>query len=83
MRIELKDVNTDKLHDELIKAGIVPSLVESLEGITWVTVEDGQQDAVMEVVAKHNPVPVPQPVNEEEKLRIRISALEDALMELI
>lgn len=55
MKIELQNVNTCKLHDELIKVGIIPQLVESLDNITWVTVEDGEYDAVMAVVAVHNP----------------------------
>lgn len=62
MIIELKDVNTNKLHDELIAVGIIPKLVESLDNTTWVTVEDSQESAVMAVVAVHDPTPKPQPV---------------------
>ena len=69
MRIELLNVNTNKLHDELIKAGIVPSLVESLNNITWVTVEDSQQLVVMAVVATHNPIPLPISKTELETIK--------------
>jgi hypothetical protein len=55
MKIELQNVNTNKLHDELIKASIIPELIESLDNTTWVTVDDSQYDAVMAVVAVHNP----------------------------
>lgn len=79
MKIELQNVNTDKLHDELIAAGIVPSLVESLNKITWVTVEDNEQAKVMEVVSRHNPAILPKEPTELE----RLSAIEDAITMLM
>jgi hypothetical protein len=79
MKIELQNVNTNKLHDELIKARIVPSLVESLDTTTWITVEDSEESAVMEVVSKHNPSPLPQEPSELD----RLSAIEDAITMLM
>jgi len=69
MKIELQNVNTNRLHDELIKAGIVPSLVESLDNTTWITVEDIQESVLMAVVAVHNPSPLPSPKPELETIR--------------
>lgn len=68
MRIELQNVNTNKLHDEIIKAGIIPKLVEGKDTTTWVTVNDSQYDAVMAVVAAHNPTPLSQSPTVEERL---------------
>ena len=79
MRIELQSVNTNKLHDELIEAGIIPQLVESLNNTTWVTIEDSQYDATMAVVAAHNPTPLSQPPTEEERLK----SVEDAVTTLM
>ena len=75
MRIELQNVNTNKLHDELINAGVIPSLVESLGTTTWITVEDNQESAVMAVVAVHNPTPLPLNATDDK----RIVALEGAI----
>lgn len=56
IRLEFENVNTNKLHDELIVAGIVPELVESKDGITWVTVDDSEVNTVNEVAAAHDPI---------------------------
>ena len=55
MKLHFTGVNTNKLHDELVAAGIVPKLVESLDADTWITVDDSQEAAVNTVVAVHNP----------------------------
>lgn len=55
MKLRFTGVNTNKLHDELIAAGIVPQLVESLDADTWITVDDSQEAAVNAVVAVHDP----------------------------
>lgn len=66
VKLELNNVNTNKLHDELIAHGIVPVLVQSKEDTTWITVKDNQIDAVNTVVANHNPTPyLPQPTETE------------------
>lgn len=57
MKLHFTGVNTNKLHDELIAAGIVPQLVESMDADTWITVDVSQVDAVNAVVAAHNPGP--------------------------
>lgn len=55
MRLEFIEVHTNKLHDELIAANVIPQLVESLEDKTWITVEENQVEAVNAVVAVHKP----------------------------
>ena len=79
MRLELIGVNTTKLHEELIAAGIQPQMVESLENTTWITVEDAQVDALNAVVASHNPTPIPAPPSLEQ----RIQAAEAALLTMM
>ena len=80
MRIELTNVNTNKLHDELIKGGIIPSLVESLDITTWVTVQNNDEIKTMEIVALHNPIPLPQSKTELELMKERTEAVEGALV---
>lgn len=66
MRIEYTNINTNKLHDELISAGIMPLLVESLDGTTWITYADDTDMTIVDaVVAAHDPVPVVLPTQEE------------------
>jgi hypothetical protein len=59
MKLHFTNVNTNKLHDELIAAGVAPQLVESKDGDTWITVDDSQEAAVNAVVAAHNPSILP------------------------
>lgn len=74
MRLEYAGVNTNKLHDELIAAGIVPLLVESKDGTTWATFEDGADDAaIAAVVAAHDPTPAPV-VDPDAELSAAITA---------
>jgi len=82
MKIELKDVNTNKLHDELLGAGIAPKLVESKENTTWVTVDDSEEGTVMEVVVKHDPSPIPLPKTELEMLKEIVEQLVLANLEV-
>jgi len=77
MRIEFKNVNTNKLHDELINSGIIPSLVESLDSTTWVTVEDSQYDAVLAIVAVHSSSPIPQKASELDLLKTQLKEAQD------
>lgn len=80
MRTEYAGVNGNKLHDELIAAGITPVLVESLDETTWITyTEDTDMDAVQCVLAAHDPSPAPIERTDIEKLKIRTAANEDAL----
>jgi hypothetical protein len=58
MKLEFVGINTNKLHDELISAGIIPSLVENLDNKTWITVDDNQVAATNAVVAIHDPTPI-------------------------
>lgn len=66
MILHFTGVNTNKLHDELIAAGIIPQLVESKDGDTWITIDDSQEAAVNAAVAAHNPTPLPQPPTDKE-----------------
>lgn len=59
MKIELQNVNTNKLHEELIKAGVIPDLVESKDDTTWVTIGEDRYDSVMAVAVAHDPTPLP------------------------
>lgn len=60
MKVEYLNVNTNKLHDELITAGIKPLLVESLDNKTWITFKDTvDMIAVQAVIDAHNPTPLP------------------------
>ena len=79
MRLHFTGVNTNKLHDELIAAGVTTQLVESLDSDTWITVDDAQVDAVKAVVAAHDPTPATLPPTAEE----RLESLEMAMLAMI
>jgi hypothetical protein len=85
-RLHFTGVSTNKLHDELITAGIIPQLVESLGADTWITVDDSQVEAVNDVVVAHDPTPKPSPPDPDEELAAAIQAattldeLKDALL---
>lgn len=66
---EYINVNHSKLHDELINAGIVPLLVESLDDKTWITfVDDTDMTAVQAVINAHDPTPLPQEPTLEDRV---------------
>jgi len=77
----IKNVNVNKLHDELIKAGIKPFPVFELEnGDGDFTFPEGtDMELVQEVIDAHDPTPLPQPPSEKE----RLEALEQAMLEMI
>ena len=80
MRKEYNNVNTEKLHDELIKNGIKTLLVESLDNKTWITFDDDvNMDLVQQIIDAHDPTTLPQPPSEKE----RLEALEQAMLEMI
>jgi len=80
MRIEYVNVNTNKLHDELIAADINPVLVESLDEKTWITYADGtDMTAVQTVIDAHDPTPLPPEPTAQE----RLEALEAAMLEVV
>lgn len=77
MKKEYIGVNTFKLHDELINAGIVPLLVESKDDKAWITfADDVDMTAVQAVIDVHNPTPLPKEPTSEERLQ----SLEDAML---
>lgn len=77
---ELIDINTNKLHDELVVNGITPVLVESKDGVTWITFKDDTNlELVQQIVDAHDPTPLPPQPSEKE----RIEALEQAMLEMI
>lgn len=87
MKIEIKNVNPTKLHDELIKASLAPLLVENdlVQGEnvavnTWLTYpDDANVQAIQTVIDAHDSTPLQQPPTAEE----RLIALEDAMLMLI
>ena len=82
IKIELKNVNTNKIHDELIVGGITPILVESSENITWVTINDFDEIKAREIITKHNPIPIELPKSELEILKEKTILQDGAIMEL-
>ena len=63
MKLHYQNVNTNKLHDELIAAGIRPWPVESKGNDVYIGMPDDTPKEVLEQiaasVAAHNPTPVP------------------------
>ena len=87
MRIHYSNVNPNKLHDELILAGIMPVLVENdcLDGEyiaknTWITFsEDTDMTTVQAIIDAHDPTPLPQRPTLEDfllDLDFRLSLIE-------
>lgn len=79
MIITVQNVNPTKLHDELIKAGYPPLIVENdrpenQEGAasnTWLTYPGNADEvAIQAVIAAHDPTPLPQIPTTEERLQI-------------
>lgn len=80
MRIEYLNVNTNKLHDELINAEIVPLLVESKDDKTWITfADDTDMTAVQSVIEAHNPEPLPMPLTDNGILQQKVAQLEQII----
>lgn len=70
MQSEYKNVNTNKLHNELIASGIVPLLVESLDDTTWITFADGTDlTLVQAIIDVHDMTPPPMPKSENQLFR--------------
>lgn len=84
MKKEYINVNTNKLHDELINAGIAPLLVESLNEKTWITfADDVDMTAVQAVIDAHDPTPLPEPLSEIDKLKISQAEQFETILELL
>jgi hypothetical protein len=82
IKLQFENVNTNKLHDELITAGINPNLVESKDNLTWITVEESEVTTVNNIVAIHDNTPIPTPKTELEILKETIDALVLASLEV-
>ena len=84
MKLHYKGANTNKLHDELIAAGIRPWPVESRGEDTWLGMPDDTPketlDKIAAVIAAHDPAPVaaPKVISMEE----RVATLEAELAAL-
>lgn len=77
-------MNTNKLHDELINAGIMPLLVESLDDKTWITFEDDvDMTKVQAVVDSHDPTPLLDPLSEIDRLKISQAEQFETILMLI
>lgn len=84
MKKKYINVNTNKLHDELINEGINPILVESLEEKTWITfAENTDMDLVQQIIDTHDPTPLPASLSELDKLRIAQAEQFEYLLELL
>lgn len=83
----VNNVNPNKLHDELINAGLPPILVtnDRKEGQivaenTWIIFEDGtDMNLVQQIIDAHDATPLPPKPSEKE----RLEALEQAMIEMI
>lgn len=79
----IENINPNKLHDELIKNGVVPTVVkhDAVEGDylakkTWITFENGEDmDLVDKIIRKHNPTPEPPEPTEFERQQEIINTL--------
>lgn len=77
MQIHLQNVNPNKVHDELIAAGVEPVVVENdleegqyIAANTWITVPEGTDMGVVQaVIDNHDPTPLPPPLTELQKLQ--------------
>lgn len=70
MKKEYINVNANKLHNEFINAGIVPTLVQSQNDKTWITfTDDTDMQMVQQIIDAHDPTPLPQQQTEQEVLR--------------
>jgi len=82
--MQINNINPTKLHDELIKAGIIPVMVtnDAVDGDyialnTVIIFADGtDMTAVQAIIDTHDPTPLPQPPSEAEQ---RIIDLEVAM----
>lgn len=87
MKVHYSNVNPNKLHDELIKAGVIPVLVQNdlkegeyIANNTWVTFADGtDMELVQKIIDAHEPTLPAQLPTEKE----RILALEEAILVLM
>ena len=76
MKITIENINTNKLHDELIASGLAPELVESLEDTTWITFSEGtDMTAVQAIIDAHDSTPLPPQPTKEELLQQEIDEL--------
>lgn len=81
------NINPNKLHEELLAAGIIPLRVDNdmpkgayIAPNTWITYPDGtDMDKVAQVVAAHTTTPPTQPPTAEE----RLAALENAMLAIL
>lgn len=81
---EYTNVNTLKLHDELINAGIVPLFVGSKDNKTWITfADDVDITAVQAIIDAHNPEPLPPQPTEIEQLQQELAGTNAMLLEFM
>lgn len=82
-----RNVNSNKLHDELMRAGITPILVqhdrpegEYIAPNTWIDFPDGTDMSVVQaIIDAHDPTPIPPTPTAEE----RLEALELAMLDMV
>ena len=89
--INVKDINPDKLLDELITSGIkVISLSHDKESgnqiakNSWITFEDGYDvELANAVIEKHDPTPLPSSLTEMELLKEELANTNSTLLEMM
>lgn len=89
--MQIKNVNTNKLHDQLISAGLIPAKVEhdKKEGDiiaenTWITfVEGTDMNLVQQIIDSHDPTPIPTQPSEIEILRMEQAKTNAELIDLM
>lgn len=79
--MEILNVNTNKLHDELIASGIRPKLVESIGNKTFITFEEEtNMELVQRIIHAHDPTLVSQFTQleklEQENMEIKLALAE-------
>jgi hypothetical protein len=79
LKVNYKNINTNKLHDELIAAGVPPVYVTSSGQETWVEFSDSVDMSIVNtVLLSHDPTPLPIKPTTDEVMSDLISVLVDS-----
>lgn len=93
IRITIRNVNPAKLQDELIYAGIKVLKTESkisgkngdIAEQTSIAFDDDSVDMelVQQIIDEHDPTPLPEPLNEIDRLKISQAEQFETILELL
>lgn len=89
--MEIKNVNAEKLHLELINNGIKPIAVEHntsdneyIASTVWITFEkDTDMELVQQIIDEHDPTPLPPKPTKEELLELKLAQNTAETIELL